>query len=158
MKLKTLIVTVLVLAVLSIGVYIANRPGPKVTGDPKVDQPLVDRATVEKSSKLKISDAGKTVELTRQGDGTWHVTSYYDLPADFTKLSGFIANLTDAKLERLVTSNPEKINRLEFKDTKIELMDANDKELWSVTLGKSPELGSGRYVRFGSEQKAYLAT
>jgi hypothetical protein len=155
MKLKTLIVTVLVLAVLSIGVYIANRPGPKVTGDPKVDQPLVDRATVEKSSKLKISDAGKTVELTRQSDGTWRVTSYYDLPADFTKLSGFIGNLTDAKLQRLVTSSAERIARLEFKDTKIELFDAAGKPTFSATLGKNAELGGGRYVRFGDEQKAY---
>jgi len=158
MKLKTLIISVAVLAALSVVAFVARRPAPPPSADARLDQPLADRSTVEKAAKLRITDQGKTVALARQADGTWHVTSYYDLPADFTKLSGFIANLTDAKLERLVTSNPEKINRLEFKDTKIELMDANDKELWSVTLGKSPELGSGRYVRFGSEQKAYLAT
>ena len=66
--------------------------------------------------------------------------------------------LTDAKLERLVTSSPARIALLEFKDTKIELLDSTDKELWSVTLGKNPDTGSGRYVRYGAEAKAFLAS
>ncbi|WP_339940065.1 DUF1800 family protein, partial [Undibacterium luofuense] len=44
--------------------------------------------------------------LTRQADGTWRVPSYFDFPADFAKLSGFVGSLTDTKLQRLVTSNP----------------------------------------------------
>ena len=96
------------------------------------------------------------MELARQSDSTWRVASYHDMPADFAKLSTFVNNLTDAKLQRLVTSNPERIARLEFKDTKIELLDDSGKELWSATLGKSAETG-GRFVRFGSEPKAYLA-
>src|SRR4051794_36058059 len=144
MKLRTLLITVAVLAVLAIGVFVARRPGPPPTSDPRLNQPLVDRATVEKAAKLTISDQGKTVTLARQGD-TWRDVSYYDLPADFSKLSGFIGNLTDAKLDRLVTSRPDRIARLEFKDTKIELLDAADKPLWSVMLGKNPEIGGGRF-------------
>jgi hypothetical protein len=64
----------------------------------------------------------------------------------------------DAKLERLVTSSPPRIALLEFKDTKIDLLDAADHELWTVTLGKNPETGSGRYVRYGAEAKAFLAS
>jgi hypothetical protein len=157
MKLKTLIVTVLVLAALSAVVFFVQRPAPPPSADPRLGQPLVDRSTIEKAAKLRLSDQGKTVFLTRQADGTWRVPSYYDLPADFSKLSGLIGNLTEAKLQRLVTSSPERIARLEFKDTKIELLDSTDKVLWSVTLGKTPENGSGRYVRFGEEPKAFLA-
>jgi hypothetical protein len=80
------------------------------------------------------------------------------MAVDFNKLSGFVGNLTDAKLQRLVTSNPERIARLEFKDTKIELFDADGKALLTVTLGKNPETGSGRFVRFADENKAYLAS
>jgi hypothetical protein len=158
MKIKTLIVTVLVLAVLSLGVYFLSRPEAPKVADSRITQPLVDRALIEKAAKLKLSEAGKTVELTRQADGTWRVPSYYDMPADFNKLSGFVGNLTDAKIERLVTSNAERIARLEFKDTKIELLDAAGKALLTLVLGKNPETGSGRFVRFGDEQKAYLAT
>jgi hypothetical protein len=158
MKLKTLIVSVVVLALISAAVFVARRPGPPPSKDPRVGQTLVDRSTVEKASQLKISDQGKSVSLTRQPDGTWKDTSYYDLPADFSKLSTFVGNLTDAKLDRLVTSNPERINRLEFKDTKIELLDGSNKPIWSITLGKNAETGGGRFVRFGDEQKAYLAS
>src|ERR1043166_4631908 len=105
MKLKTLIVTIAVLAVISIGVYIAQRPEKPKAADTRIDQPLVDRATIEKSNKLRITDAGKTVELARQNDGTWRVASYYDLPADFSKLSRFVGNLNEAKLHRLRTPN-----------------------------------------------------
>jgi hypothetical protein len=158
MKLKTLIVSVLVLAALSVVAYIARRPAPPPSADARVNQPLVERAAIEKAAKLRLSDTGKTVELVRQGDGSWRVASYYDLPADFGKLSGFVGSLTEAKLQRLVTSNAERIGRLEFKDTKIELLDAADKAVFSVTLGKNAEVGGGRYVRFGDEQKAYLAS
>jgi hypothetical protein len=157
MKLKTLIVSVLVLAALSVVAFIARRPAPPPSADARVNQPLVERAAIEKAAKLKLSDTGKTVELVRQTDGSWRVASYYDLPADFGKLSGFVSSLTDAKLQRLVTSSAERIGRLEFKDTKIELLDAADKAVFSVTLGKNAEVGGGRYVRFGDEQKAYLA-
>lgn len=156
MKLKTLVVTVLVLAALSLGVYIARRPAAPKLADARLNQPLVDRATIEKAQKLRLTDAGKTVELVRQPDGTWRVVSYHDLPVDFNKLSGFVGNLTDAKLQRLVTSSADRIGRLEFKDTKIELFDAADKPLLSLVLGKNAEVGGGRYVRFGDEQKAYL--
>jgi hypothetical protein len=155
MKLKTLVVTILVLAALSLGVYIARRPEAPKSADPRLGQPLVDRALIEKAQKVRISDAGKTVELVRQPDNTWRVPTYHDLPVDFNKLSGFVGNLTDAKLQRLVTSSKDRIGRLEFKDTKIELLDAGDKPLLTVVLGKNAEVGGGRYVRFGDEQKAY---
>lgn len=156
MKLKTLIVTVLVLAALSAGAYFARRPTPPPLPDNRINQSLVDRAVIEKSSKLRISDAGKTVELTRQPDGTWRVPSYYDMAADFSKLSGFVGNLTDAKLQRLVTTSPNRIALLEFKDTKVELLDASDKVVLTLTLGKNAEVGGGRYVRIGDEKKAFL--
>src|SRR4051794_17897904 len=100
MKLKTLVITIVALAVLSIGVYLAQRPPAPKSADARINQPLIDRAAIEKSAKLRITDAGKKVELARQPDGTWRVPTYFDLPADFSKLSGFIGNLTDAKLER----------------------------------------------------------
>lgn len=157
MKLKTIIVSVLVLAALSVVMFIARRPTPPASADARIDQPLVDRATIEKAAKLRISDQGKTVTLERGSDAAWRVSSYYDFPADFAKLSGLVGNLTDAKAQRLVTSNADRIARLEFKDTKVDLLDASGKELWAITLGKTPETGAGRFIRFGAEQKAYLA-
>ncbi|MFM8337605.1 MAG: DUF4340 domain-containing protein [Opitutaceae bacterium] len=158
MKIKSLIVSIVVLAVLAVGAYVLQRPTPPPPADARLNQPMVDRTAIEKAAKIRISDAGKNLELTRQADGSWKVPSYYDMPADFGKLSGFVGNLTEAKLQRLVTSNAERIGRLEFKDTKIELLDASGKVVFTVTLGKNPETGGGRFVRFGDEQKAFLAS
>src|SRR5882672_10644276 len=115
MKLKTLIVSVLVLAALSAAVYFARRPGPPLSADARLAQPLVDRALVDKAAKLRLTDQGKTVVVARQADGTWRVPSYYDLPADFQKLSSLVGSLTEAKIDRLVSTKPERIDRLEFK-------------------------------------------
>lgn len=157
MRLKTLVISVTALAALSVAVFVARRPAAAPSSDPRIGQPLVDAKVLENAPRLRLSDQGKTVTLARQPDGTWRVPSYYDLPADFQKLSGFVGSLTEAKLQRLVTSNAERLARLEFKDSKIELLDAAEKPVWSVTLGKTPETGGGRFVRFGDEPKAYLA-
>jgi hypothetical protein len=157
MKLKTLIVTIAVLAALSVIAFVARRPAPPAAGDSRLNQPLVDPATVEKAAGLRISDQGRTVTITRQTDGGWSVPSYHDLPADFAKLSGFIGGLAEAKVQRLVTSSPERIARLEFKDTRIDLLDAAGATLVAITLGRHPETGGGRFVRYGEENKAYLA-
>ena len=158
MKLKNIIVIVLLLAVVSGLVWFLNRPVPPPSADSRLGQALVTPATIEKATKLRISDQGKSVTVVRQPDGTWRVPAYFDFPADFSKISGLIGNLTDAKLDRLVTSSADRIARLEFKDTKIELLDSADKEVWAITLGKTPETGGGRFVRFGNEEKAFLAS
>ena len=158
MKLKSIVRIIAILAALSAVAFFATRPTPAPVADTRIGQPLADRAIVEKATTLRLNDQGKTVTLVRQADATWKVSSYHDFPADFSKLATFIGSLTDAKLERLVTSSPARIALLEFKDTKIELLDATDKELWAVTLGKNPDTGSGRYVRYGAEAKAFLAS
>ena len=158
MKIKSIVLTIAVLAALSAVAYFTTRPTPPPVADARVGQPLVDRTVVEQAAKLRLTDQGKTVTLVRQPDASWKVATYHDFPADVSKLATFISSLTDAKLERLVTSSPARIALLEFKDTKIDLLDATDKELWTVTLGKNPDTGSGRYVRYGAEAKAFLAS
>lgn len=156
MKLRTLSIVVLVLGVLAVLAFVLQRPAPPATTDPRVGQPVVSSGAIEKMATLKLSDQGKAIALVRQADNSWKVSSYYDLPADFSKLSRFINDLTEAKLQRLVTSNPERIARLDFKDTKLELLDSANKPLVSLALGKNADTG-GRYVRYDEEPKAYLA-
>src|ERR1019366_10105290 len=131
MKLRTLVVYVVVLAALSGLVWFLNRPVPVPPADTRLGQPLLAAGTLEKAAKLRIADQGKSVTVVRQPDGTWRVPAYFDFPADCSKISSLIGNLTEAKLERLVTTSPERIARLDFKDMKIDLLDAADKEIWS---------------------------
>ena len=156
MKLKPIVITIVVLAALSAAMYWFNRPEQPTAVDPRVGKPLIDAAAIDRAQMLRISDQGKTIELTRESDGSWRNDSYFGFPAEFSKLSSFVGDLTGASIQRLVTTSPARISRLEFKDTRIELRDASDHPLWSLTLGKMGE-PSGRFVRFDDEPKAYFA-
>jgi hypothetical protein len=156
MNIKSLVIIVAVLAALSATVYFVNRPKPAPSQDARVGQPLVETKSLEALGKLTITDQGKSVTVAKQSNGTWTVPAYHDFPADFQKLSNFINELSNATIEQFVTGRPEKLARLEFKDTQIRLADSNDKPLVELTLGKNAEAG-GRFVRFGNEQKGYRA-
>jgi hypothetical protein len=157
MKLKTLVVSIVILAVLSAAAYWGNRPSAPAVTDSRIGKTLVDSSAIEKAAKLRLSDQGKTVVLARQADGSWRDESYYDMPVDFSKLSTFVSDLSAAKIQRLVTTSPERLARLEFKDTKIELLDSADHPLFTLFLGKNADTG-GRFVRYEEEHKAYLAS
>src|SRR5580704_16414209 len=157
MKLRTLIITVAVLAILSVAAYLLNRPEPAPVADIRVGKSVLDSDTASKAAALSISDQGKKVELARNPDGTWQVTSYFGLPADFEKISRLVQDLNEAKVDRFVTSNPDRLSRLEFKDSKVVLGDGAGKEVWSLTLGKTAESGNGRFIRFDDEPKAFFS-
>ncbi len=155
MKLKTLIIVVALLAAVSVTVHFLTRPPRQAPADPRVGQPLITRTAVEQAHTVRLSENGKSVTLTKGAGNTWHIAEYYEFPADFTKLSRLVSDLTSAKLERLVTQNPSRIAALEFKDTGITISDGAGKETWSIKLGKYAD-GGGRFVRFGDENKAFL--
>jgi hypothetical protein len=157
MKLRTIVVIVALLAGLSVVAYLRNRPAPEPPADPRVGQPLLDSDTALKATGLAVSDQGKKVELARGADGSWRVTSYFDLPADFEKVARLVQDLHESKVERFVTANPDRIQHLEFKDSVIALNDSAGKEIWSVTLGKTPDSGNGRFIRFDHEPRAYFS-
>ena len=156
MNLRNLSLTVAVLAALCAVAWFLQRPAAPASADARIGQPVLAPALASSAVRFKLTDQGRTVELTRADDGTWIVPGYHDFPADFTKFSRLIDDLTTAKIQRLVTTRPERLARLEFKDTTLALLDAAGKELWQITLGKIAD-GGGRFLRHGTEQKGYLA-
>jgi hypothetical protein len=156
MNLRILSITVAILVALSAGVWWVRRPAPPASADPRVGQPVLAASLAGQVARVKLSDQGKTVELARAADGSWTVPSYHDFPADFARLGRLITDLTEARIRRLVTARADRLDRLEFKDTSVAVSDAAGKELWQVTLGKNAD-GGGRYLRYGSETKGYLA-
>jgi len=154
MKLRHLVITVAILALLSGVVYLVNRPAPVAVADARVGQPLLKPADADKVAKVRLTDAGKTVELVKTAAGTWQVTSYNDFPADFDKLAHFVDDLTSAKVDSFVSSDAKTLARLEFKDTKVVFLDAAGASLLDLTLGKTDEYGY-RFLHFGAEDKAF---
>lgn len=158
MKLRTLVIAVGLLAVLAAVAFLGNRPAPAPVADPRVGTPLLAPDTAQKAAGLSVSDQGKRVDLARDAKGTWIVKDYYGLPADFDKIARLVQDLNEAKVERFVTESPERLAHLDFKDSAISLEDAAGKAIWSLTLGKSSDNGNGKFIRFGTEKKAFFST
>jgi hypothetical protein len=157
MKLRTLVLAVAVLAALSLAAYLENRAKSAPPADPRVGTALLDSDTASKAAGLVVADQGKEVDLAKGADGTWTVASYFNFPADFSKVSQLAQDLNEAKVERLVTVNPERIAHLGFKDSSITFKDASGKEIWRLVVGKEPDSGTGRFIRFGDEPRAYFS-
>jgi hypothetical protein len=159
MKIKHLVLAVILLAALAGAVALLNRPPAGAVADARIGQPLATSSLVDQAAGFRITaEAGKIVELKKSAEGGWRVSSYYDFPADVEKLARFASELTEAKISRLVTTNPAAMARLEFKDTRIQLLDAAGQSLFELVLGKNADTGGGRFVRLGTEDKAYLAS
>ncbi len=157
MKIKSLVITVVVLAILSAAAYYLTRNPPPAVADARVGKPIADQAVFNQLSKIRVLYNGTTVELVHQPDGTWTIPAYYDMPVDFNKLTQLFAFFTQEKVQRLVTSNPDTIKRLGFDGNRITLFDAAGKEAWNIAIGKDSETG-GKYLRFGDEPKAFHTT
>ncbi len=158
MKLRTLLIAVVVLAALSVLAYVRTRPQAAPVDDPRVGKPLLDADTVARAATVTISEKGKSVELAHGADGTWHIKDYYGMPADVPKISRLVQDLNEAKVDRFVTSSPERLSRLEFGDAWIALGDGAGKDLWRLYLGKTSDSGNGRFIRFGDEPRAFYST
>jgi hypothetical protein len=157
MKLKTLALVVAVLAVAAIAVWFFDQRADTVATDPRVGQPILENATLARVASVFVRSDGKEVTLadTNPADPAWVVRDYFGLPLDFTKLDRFKNDLLDAKVVRFVSANPERLARMQFGDSRIELRDADGKPVWSLALGA--QSGGGRIVKFGDEARAYLA-
>jgi hypothetical protein len=156
MKLKPLLAVVALLAVLSAAVYFVSRPAKPTGVDPRLGQPLLTAASIDQASALTLTENGRTITLRKMDAGGWTVQEYHGFPADFTKLSRLVSDLVGAKIERLVSQNPERIKGFNLGDARITLNDASGKAVWSLDLGKNAE-GGGRLVRYDTETKAYLS-
>lgn len=157
MRLRTIVITVAILAALSVVAHYVNRPEPAPPADPRVGTVLLDPDTVARAASIVVSDKGKSAELDRNADGSWRVTNYFGLPADTEKISRLVQDLNEAKVDRFVTANPDRLAHLEFNDSSIMLKDTGGKEIWRLTLGKASESGNGRFIRFGDDAKAFYS-
>lgn len=155
MKPKPLAIAVGILALLSLLAWYLQRPPALPPPDPRVGHPVLANQVLSRADAIRLTDGSKTVLLKKRADGKWIDASYFDLPADFSKLSQFTGDLNSAKIERLVTRRPDVLARLDFKNTGVTLL-KNGKTLWQLTLGKDSDSG-GQFVKFGDEKKGYLA-
>jgi len=156
MKIKNLSILVLVLAVLSAITWFIKRPSPPPGLDPRTGEVLVDRDTLVSARSITLKHAGNEVTLIADGEaGEWRVAEYYDFPVDFSKLSNLAGDLQNATLLRLVTRNPDRMERLGFGSSSLTIDTGGSLPATSLEIGKAADNG-GQFIRFQDEEKAYL--
>ncbi|MGH8021504.1 MAG: DUF4340 domain-containing protein [Opitutaceae bacterium] len=156
MKLKTLSIVAAGLAVVSIAAWLFNQRDSGASADPRVGEPLLTADTVAKIATVHFNTDGKEVTLTNTdpAGSAWVVKGYHDLPVDFTKLSRLITDLREAEINRFASANSERLERMGFGETEIELRDKDGNVIWEAGLGETLT-GGGRFIKFGDESRAY---
>jgi hypothetical protein len=157
MKLRPLLLTVAVLAPVSALVWWLGRPAPAAaSADPRVGQRVAEPDSLASAARVTIRSEGKSVELALGEGGRWTLLGDPVLPADASRLGRLTRDLVSPKIERLVSSNPERLATFEFGAAGLAYADAAGKPLLDLHLGKSLE-GGARLLRYGEENKAYAA-
>jgi hypothetical protein len=160
MRLRPLLLSLAILVPSAALVWWIQRPAPPPSdSDARLGQRLADPAVIAEAARVKITSAGQTLELARSGDAAsprWTIVGEPVLPADASRLTRLSADFVAAKIERLVSTKPERIAGYELDQSGIAFLDAAGAPLLDLDLGKTPD-GGGRIVRFGDEAKAYLA-
>lgn len=158
MKLKPLIISFLILAVITAaGYWLNRRDNHKIDDESKVGENLIKAELLTNITEIilrNISD-DKTVTLQKDEKGIWILPDFYSLPVEFSKLDNFINSLLEADILRLVTRKKERMDKLEFNNHQI-VLKANAETVWTVITGKRGQSG-GIFVRMNDEDEAYLA-
>lgn len=158
MKIGSLLITVIVLAILTIAGYmLRNSSLRSPVEDPRVGQPLLEREALAQLETIEISKDGDRVELQADEEGEWVVRTLYDLPVDFGKLSTFVQNIVEANIGRRITALPDRLERLDLDRGRVRLTSADGDFLLDITYGKSLP-GGGTAFLLDQENTAYQAT
>lgn len=157
MKLRPLLLTLAVLAPASALVWWLGRPAPAATGsDPRVGQRVAEPAALASAARVTIKSSDKTLELVLADGGRWTLSGEPVLPADASRLTRLTGDLVTPKIERLVSTNPERLATFELGSSGLSYADSEGKTLLALDLGKTLE-GGARLLRYADEQKAYAA-
>ena len=111
---------------------------------------------LERTRKLELTGADNNrVILEKTDTGHWILPESHGMPADFEKLRRFTHSLLDAGIKQQVTSNPERLARMELGRHRLVLRDHSGNTLWDAELGERGPSG-GTFFRFAGDDSLYL--
>jgi hypothetical protein len=174
MKVKTLAILLIVLAVLTGVVFAVLMQHSSQEGKRELGTPLLKNLPANDIASVTIlGGGGNAVQLSQTGN-RWVVKDRFGYPADFSKLVEFVRKLKDAKIGRSFAASEKALKRLHLKDpgdkegekeekgTAITLADANGKPLVHLIMGQPMKGGKGgffpegQYVILGNRKTVYL--
>jgi hypothetical protein len=157
MHLRPLLLSVAVLAPLAAAVWWFQRPEPPPSlNSARIGQRLAEPDALARADRVELKLGAASIAFARSTDQRWFIEGSPALPADLSKLSRLASDLVATRIERLVTSNPDRIATLGLDETSIAYFDADRAPLIRLDLGRTAESG-GRFLRYPGDPGAYLA-
>ena len=160
MKTKQLLILGAIFIVLVIVVLLFDNPFGQSEYEKKVEtaMPLFPNFNKEQVVKIEITATGETTTLSKQDDN-WVVASMDNYPADGEGVAELLSKVTEFKNTQRVSNNPEKQLEFEVDSTGVEakLMDASDKVLAHLFVGKTTSGFLSSYVRPADSNDVYVA-
>ena len=157
MNIKNLYISAGVLAVFAIATSLFKRSDSAPLLDDRVGTALVDPTALRDTVKIVIEMEDETLSFANQGKSNlWVLESRFDLPTSYDRISEFAQNVSEAKLQRLVSENPDRIAKLGFETgERIRFVDKLGNDIVAFQLGKETENGR-QFMRYEGEEKAFL--
>ncbi len=160
MKTKQLLILGAIFVVLAIIIVLFENPFGQSEYQKKVEtaMPLFPNFNEEQIVKIEITATGETTTLSKQ-NGNWVVASMDNYPADGEGVAELLSKVAEFKNTQRVSNNPEKQSEFEVDSTGVEakLMDANDKVLAHLFVGKTTPGFLSSYVRPANSNDVYVA-
>ena len=160
MKTKQLLILGAIFVVLVVVVLLFENPFGQSEYEKKVETatPLFPNFDKEQVTKIEIVAIGETTTLSKQ-DSNWVVASMNNYPADSEGITELLSKVAEFKNTQRVSNNPEKQAEFEVDSTGVEakLMDASDKLLAHLFVGKTTPGFLSSYVRAADSNDVYVA-
>ena len=160
MKTKQLLILGAIFVVLAIVALLFENPFGQSEYEKKVETatPLFPNFDKEQVAKIEIIATGETTTLSKQ-EGNWIVASMGNYPADSEGITELLSKIAEFKNTQRVSNNPDKQADFEVDSTGVEakLMDANDKLLAHLFVGKTTPGFLSSYVRPANANDVYVA-
>jgi len=160
MRTKQLLILGAIFVVLAIVVLLFENPFGQSEYEKKVEtaMPLFPNFNGEQVVKIEITATGETTTLSKQ-NGSWVVASMDNYPADGEGVAELLSKVGEFKNTQRVSNNPEKQAEFEVDSTGVEakMMDANDKILVHLFVGKTTPGFLSSYVRPADANDVYVA-
>ena len=161
MKTKQLLILGIIFVVLVVVVLIFENPFEQSEYEKKVETatPLFPNFNKEQVAKIEIVATGETTTLSKQDGNHWVVASMENYPADSEGIVELLSKVAEFKNTQRVSNNPEKQAEFEVDTTGVEakLMDASDKLLAHLFVGKTTPGFLSSYVRAADSNDVYVA-
>ena len=160
MKTKQLLILGCIFVVLAIVVLVFENPFGQSEYQKKVETatPLFPDFNKEQVTKIEIIATDGTTTLSKQEEN-WVVASMDNYPADSEGVAELLTKVGEFKNTQRVSNNPEKQAEFEVDSSGVEakLMDANDKLLAHLFVGKTTPGFLSSYVRPADANDVYVA-